>query len=97
MTTFSNPLDPQNERLFITLTQWLKEKFAFSNEAILEFNELKCAESSCIHHETAIKVTEPHQPNAPYFFKIAKPLIYIRRWDIDALKPLPSAPVGHTH
>ncbi|NJN33239.1 MAG: hypothetical protein HC817_02290 [Saprospiraceae bacterium] len=97
MTTFKNPLDPQNERLFTTLTQWLKERFGLSNDVTIEFNEHKCAEPSCIHHETIIKIIDPNRGDVPYFLKIAKPLIYIRRWDIDALQLKVNAPIGHKH
>jgi hypothetical protein len=87
MKPFTNPNDPDNVALKATLARWVKAKLTLETETTVEFTEIACAEPSCVHTETFIEIENLGGNNAR--FKIAKPLVFIRKWDIDAMKETP--------
>ncbi len=98
MKLFTNPLDPDNIKLKTTLSQWITAKWQLSAAAEIEINEMLCAEPSCIHTETIFKISDVQDEiKIVRFYKIAKPLVYIRKWDFDNLKESSSPVLGHKH
>ena len=98
MKLFTNPLDPDNIKLKTTLSQWITAKWLLSPAAEIEINEMLCAEPSCIHTETIFKISDVQDElKTVRFYKIAKPLVYIRKWDFDNLKETSSINSVHKH
>jgi hypothetical protein len=93
MKTFINPHDPDNIALKKTLTEWLKTKLALNDDTEVSINEHLCSEPSCVHAETVFR-TENNQEIS--FYKITKPIVYVRKWDLDGLKKI-DMPTVHTH
>lgn len=63
--------------------QWVMKKLSLSAETTIMVTEINCTEPNCPDKETVIAILE--QGNTQKF-SIRKPLIYIRKWDIDNLK-----------
>ena len=98
MKLFTNPLDPDNIKLKITLSQWITAKWLLSPTAEIEINEMLCAEPSCIHTETIFKISDVQDEiKTVRFYKISKPLVYIRKWDFDNLQESSSINSVHKH
>ncbi len=96
MNKFKNPLDPENNQIKSLLKQWVIAKFQLKNTDDIEIIEHNCSEASCVHAETSITIT--HSENAEKdHYKISKPLTFIRKWDMDALKKVNSAHNSHRH
>lgn len=90
MNVFKNPLDPDNLKAKDLLKKWLSTKLKLGETAHIEITEYQCADPGCLHAETVFKVSD--LPNTPErmteglkIYKIAKPLVFIRRLDIDAI------------
>jgi hypothetical protein len=103
MKAFINPHDPDNTALKITLTDWLKTKLALNDDTEVSIHEHLCSEPNCIHAETIFRVentVEARNPDASgkgvNFYKITKPIVYVRKWDLDGLKKI-DMPTVHTH
>ncbi len=96
MKAFINPHDPDNIALKKTLSDWLKAKLVLDDDTEVSIREHLCSEPSCIHAETVFKVENSRNTEGPLFYKIAKPIVYIRKWDLDALMKI-NAPTVHTH
>jgi hypothetical protein len=93
MKAFINPHDPDNTALKITLTNWLKVKLTLNDDTTVSIHEHLCSEPSCVHAETVFR-TENNQEVS--FYKITKPIVYVRKWDLDGLKKI-DMPTVHTH
>jgi hypothetical protein len=93
MKAFINPHDPDNIELKKILTNWLKEKLALNDDTKVSIHEHLCSEPNCIHAETVFRTENTEGVS---FYKITKPIVYIRKWDLDALKKI-HAPTVHTH
>jgi hypothetical protein len=93
MKAFINPHDPDNIALKKTLTEWLKTKLALNDDTEVSIHEHLCSEPSCVHAETVFR-TENNQEIS--FYKITKPIVYVRKWDLDGLKKI-DMPTVHTH
>ena len=107
MNAFKNPLDPDNLKAKDLLKKWLSTKLKLDVTARIDITEYQCADPGCLHSETVFQVFE--SPNTPEgtnerggIYKIAKPLVFIRQWDIDAItqpieKPIESKNWVHKH
>jgi hypothetical protein len=93
MKAFINPHDPDNTALKKTLTDWLKTKLALNDDTEVSVHEHLCSEPSCVHAETVFR-TEYNQEIS--FYKITKPIVYVRKWDLDGLKKI-EMPTVHAH
>jgi hypothetical protein len=89
---FENPNDPDNSQIRAALARWLAES---GYVGTLEVVENVCTDPGCLHTETVLILENSDMPIQ--YFKIAKPLVYIRKWDIAALKALTTPPTVHRH
>jgi hypothetical protein len=106
MKAFINPHDPDNVAIKATLSGWLRTKLALNDDAEVSVHEHLCSEPSCVHAETVFKVengqntVDEGNPEGGgkglLFYKIAKPIVYIRKWDLDAMKKI-ETPMKHAH
>jgi hypothetical protein len=64
------------------IKKWVKEKLNIDEDAVIVVTELNCSDPACPGKETVVGIIQKsnHQK-----FSIHKPLLYIRKWDIDAL------------
>ena len=101
MKAFTNPNDPDNVLLKETLRGWLKNKLNLDDDAKIIIQEYLCSEPSCIHAETNFRVENTclpdRQAEGVHFYKISKPLVYIRKWDFDSLKEIDASKSPHAH
>jgi hypothetical protein len=93
MKAFINPHDPNNTALKKTLSDWLKVKLALDDDTEVSIHEHLCSEPSCVHAETVFRTENTEGVS---FYKIAKPIVYVRKWDLDGLKKI-DMPTVHTH
>ena len=101
---FQNPNDPDNSQIKSAIRQWLlayleKEQkenanVAEKNQYRIDINEFRCSDSGCLHTETILTVVSSENQR---FFKIAKPLVFIRKWDFQQLTEVQSNSSGHQH
>lgn len=84
MQKFTNPNDPHNTQLNATLKRWISEKLQLNDVAVIDIIEHQCTDASCLHAETIFQVKNREGESA--FYKIAKPLVFIRKWDVDGMK-----------
>jgi hypothetical protein len=76
---FTNPLDPENLAIKKAIKQWVAAKYNLDETVMLTVTELKCCGEQCPHIETAITIWQ----TPPILLKITKPLVYIRKHDIE--------------
>ena len=103
MNAFKNPLDPENLKAKDLLKKWLSTKLKLGETAHIDITEYQFADPGCLHSETIFKVSE--SLNTPeginevgQIYKIAKPLVFIRQWDIDTIsQTIESKNVVHKH
>lgn len=79
---FINPNDKANTKLYTLISQWVKDKFSLPIEAEVSVSEIKCADPGCPDIDTYITLTYDGLSKR---YRIAKPLVYVRKWDIDAM------------
>lgn len=94
MQKFTNPNDPEN----VQTLAWIQKQASLALETATEtisVEELSCNESSCLH--ATVVIGWSNDANIKYF-KIPKPLVFIRKGDIErALKqPIFEKPL-HQH
>lgn len=108
MNQFKNPLDPDNLKAKDLLKKWLSTKLKLKPNAHIEITEYQCAEPSCLHSETVFRVFDSVQQlditasrawqEGVQIYKIAKPLVFIHQWDIDAIAQMVDSKSGvHKH
>lgn len=85
MNQFKNPLDPDNLKAKDLLKKWLSTKLNLGATAHIDITEYQCADPGCLHAETVFHVFESQNTEGGENYKIAKPLVFIRKWDIDAI------------
>jgi hypothetical protein len=89
MQKFINPNDPSNTQLNTTLKRWISEKLQLSDAAVIEIQEHQCTDANCLHAETIFMVKSgANTEGGNDFYKIAKPLVFIRKWDVDTMKKI---------
>jgi hypothetical protein len=91
---FKNPLDPENIQIKTAIRQWVIARFKLDESVQIDIVEHQCSEASCVHAETVISV---NYTVGGLFFKITKPLVYIRKLDVSLMQQLPTKPQGHRH
>ena len=79
---FVNPNDIGNTKLYKHIEQWVKAKFSLSDAAEIVVSEIKCTDPGCPDIDTFIYVKELDVQKK---YRIAKPLVYVRKWDIDGM------------
>jgi hypothetical protein len=94
MKGFKNPLDPDNLNIKTALRRWAIEKLALAENAEVQITEIQCAEPNCVHVETLISVVDTEGGR---FFKINKPLVFIRKWDVQAWQEMGHQDAIHRH
>lgn len=82
---FINPNDTSNTKLHSLIRTWVKDKFNLQEPWDLNVAEIKCADPGCPDIDTYITVVKEGQTRK---FRIAKPLVYVRKWDIDGMKEI---------
>ncbi len=82
---FVNPNDTANTKLHTLIRTWVKDKFALTEPFDLSVSEIKCADPGCPDIDTYITL---HQEGQSRKFRIAKPLVYVRKWDIDGMREM---------
>lgn len=79
---FVNPADPDNILLKAKIALWIKEKLKLQSEPELSVVEIPCGQDNCPCIQTQIILSAPFS----HTFQIGKPLVYIRKWDIQLLQ-----------
>lgn len=79
--------DKNNEEQFrknstIAIKKWVKEKLLLNDDITIMVTEINCWEINCPDKETVIAVFQEGNNKT---YKIKKPLLYVREWDIDVL------------
>jgi hypothetical protein len=104
MTTFTNPLDPENIAIKKAIRQWVIDRFKLDVSVKIDIMEHTCSEASCVHAETVISVQNTVEERNPDsfgkggdFYKIAKPLVYIRKIDVALMQKVVSKTMQHRH
>lgn len=80
---FVNPNDTANTKLHQLIRSWVKDKFALEESFDLTVSEIKCADPGCPDIDTYITI---EQEGTSRKFRIAKPLVYVRKWDIEGMR-----------
>ena len=80
---FINPNDTANTKLHTLIRTWVKDKFALQEPLELIVSEIKCADLGCPDIDTYITFIKDGQSRK---FRIAKPLVYVRKWDIEGMR-----------
>ena len=83
MGYFSNPNDKGNLKITMLIKEWISNKILLNEESYITVTEVQCAVPGCPDVETMIIIFDK---NDQHIYKIGKPINYIRKWDIDALK-----------
>ena len=98
MTKFTNPNDPNNTQIHSVLKRWISEKLNLNEGTVIEIEEHGCTEASCVHAETFFHIKNgENTEGGASFYKIAKPLVFIRKWDIDGMKKIEKISLTHRH
>jgi len=80
---FKNPNDPNNTSIIKKVKEWLVAHYALDSEEGISVSEIPCNEINCPDMETMLSF--PLSSGEIRSLRIRKPLVYIRKWDIDAL------------
>lgn len=80
---FKNPNDPNNIVITQKVKEWLMLRYDLKSDDGLEVSEIPCNEINCPDMETLLRI--PLVSGVIRELRIRKPLVYIRKWDIDAL------------
>lgn len=94
MKKFINPLDPDDLKIKAAIQQWTIDFFKLNESTDIDITEHLCTETSCVHAETVVKVSNTE---GVYFYKIAKPLTFIRKLDVQNMKEMTTTNVLHKH
>ena len=66
----------------IAIKKWVKEKLQLTDDVTIMVTEINCWEINCPDKETKIAILQEGNNQQ---FSIKKPLLYVRKWDIDVL------------
>ncbi len=80
---FRNPFDKDNVTITKKVKEWTAIHFTLSTNDIVLVSEVNCIEPNCPDYETEIIIVKSH--GNKQYYKIRKPLTYVRKWDINAL------------
>lgn len=93
---FKNPLDPENVQIKALLKNWIIQKLQLSDDTPVSIQEYGCTSAGCVHAETIFTIS-PNWSASQEFYKISKPLIFIRKWDMDSLQKINTTHTPHQH
>lgn len=94
MTQFKNPNDPENIQIKTAIRQWIIDRFKLDESINIDIVENRCTEASCVHAETIILVSDTEGSR---FYKISKPLVFIRKLDVSLMPEMQTKPQVHKH
>ncbi len=94
MKKFNNPLDPNDDNIKTAIKKWTVDLLTLNADSDIEILEHLCTDSSCLHAETVVKV---HDTEGVRLFKIAKPLTFIRKMDVQNMQPTNLLTSAHKH
>ena len=101
MKKFNNPLNPEDINIKIAIKKWTVDVLKLNDDAEVDIIENLCTEASCVYAETLIKVqnTEESQDNreGSLFYKITKPLTFIRKLDVQNMTQIKEITATHKH
>lgn len=105
MNAFKNPLDPENIEIKKAIRKWVNERLKLDDSEHIDIIEHRCTEASCVHAETVISVSNARNTvlasrelgEGGTFYKIAKPLVFIRKIDIALMQQIGTKPKPHQH
>ena len=64
------------------IKKWVKEKLQLSDDITIMVTEINCWEPNCPDKETVIAILQEGNNKK---VSIKKPLLFVRKWDIDGL------------
>ncbi|MFM2268917.1 MAG: hypothetical protein RL757_2358 [Bacteroidota bacterium] len=106
---FFNPLNPDNSAQIAAIQQWFalfwaKKTDGYWGGAIsdenLHIETQHCGESGCLYSETLLTFREKieNEVEKIHYFRIKKPLVFIRKYDFTELQSVESPHAGaHKH
>ncbi|MBL7818331.1 MAG: hypothetical protein JNL70_25185 [Saprospiraceae bacterium] len=94
MSKFKNPLDPDNSQIKQAIRKWIREQMSLDEAITIDISEHNCSETNCVYAETMISVDDTEGVR---FYKIAKPLIYVRKLDILSMRESKIRGLSHRH
>lgn len=83
MSNFTNPNDPDGRKTRETLGIWLLQLLDADGEQTVFISEVGCSTSGCLHTETIFSVGDQ-------VFNIPKPMVYIRKRDLQQAVETPN-------
>ena len=95
MKTFNNPLDPENIQIKKAIRQWVLDRLKLDVSATIEIIENTCTEPNCVFAETLIAVSNTE--GGDVFYKMSKPLVFIRKIDVALMQKMSTKPLFHKH
>jgi hypothetical protein len=94
MKKFSNPLDPDDVNIKSAIKKWTIDLLKINTDSEVDITEHLCSESSCVYAETFIKVKNTE---GSLFYKITKPLTFIRKLDVQNMTEIKEINSAHKH
>jgi hypothetical protein len=94
MKKFINPLDPEDLNIKAAIKKWAFDSLKLGDATQIDTTENLCSEASCVYAETVIKV---ENTEGVHFYKITKPLTFIRKMDVQNMKKMDAQTIQHTH
>jgi hypothetical protein len=94
MKKFINPLDPNDLNIKAAIVKWTFDYLKLDDAAQIDIIEHICSNASCLHAETSLKV---ENWEGVHFYKIAKPLTFIRKMDVQSMKKMVSTTTLHAY
>ncbi|MDZ7880529.1 MAG: hypothetical protein U5L45_22825 [Saprospiraceae bacterium] len=83
MKKFINPLDPDDVNVKLAIKKWASDFLNLDAAAHIDIVEHLCSDAQCLHSETVLKV---ENTEGSHFYKISKPLTFIRKADVLTMK-----------
>lgn len=80
---FTNPRDPENVAVTRKIKEWVRIYMPIEEDEAILVSEINCADPGCADMETMVALLSPKGKTRQ--FRIRKPLVYVRSWDIEAL------------
>lgn len=82
---FVNPLDPENILIKKKIVEWLTHFQMVDSESEIAIVEIPhCIDRPCPDSTTQITIGKKN--GIVKIIKISKPLVYVRKWDIEAVR-----------
>jgi hypothetical protein len=94
MKKFINPLDPEDLNVKAAIKKWASDSLKLDEATQMDIVEHVCSDASCLHSETVLKV---ENREGVHFYKMAKPLTFIRKIDVLNMKEIDTHATVHNH